>query len=181
MHVNTLKKIYTTLDKIIQNKWIVSETVTILGHTVTINSEVSIDRDFDIELHYPSLDMDKDATKFFDELYRVFDMELCNTNYVSDLKYDQEDGISKSLTINKLILIERRFLFECFFTTENNLRPFDEVKELYKLKDVEKKVVTVPLSKQYEALIEKGKPVRVGCQNIPIDIVRQIITEYDKL
>lgn len=179
----TLKKYYDLF-----KQWSTGEQhkkeVTILDHKVTLLYTISIDNSLSFDCEINDIELDKTSKKFFDRCCDVFGCGLYDSSCVQDLCYTISNGLDKKLQPLRATLSAygpRKKFYDIMFDRNGQLRSFDEVKLLYKNRDVVQPRVQVSISSNYTAVIEKGKNIQVGCQSIPIETVKKIVEEYEKI
>jgi len=183
MKLDTLKLLHDIYAKYSRTKWLIKESATLLGHTVTIEYMLH----HPLDETYAHLDINdiiipKASRKFFDQLESVYGTSLEESEWAGDVQYDRNDLYEAELKFFHDLRLpkETRDYIKSIFFKNDKLQSWKNVEKEYDPTGTSS-VVTIRISSDYSAVLRKGQSIEVGCQRIPIDTIRKIVETYDNL
>lgn len=185
MKLEQLQNLYNLYAKHEKAKWKVKKEATLLGHKLTFV--------FSIESYFrsgynPDISLDdtiipKASKKFFDELESTLGVDISDNDLVYELISELEDEINDELKpfidLN-LSTSVKNYVTGIFYNKNGNIKAWTTVVKDYKEPVVNE--IRVVLSPSYTAVVKRtNNIIDVGCQRIPINIVRDIVTAWETL
>src|SRR6478735_7757283 len=186
MKIELLKQLYALYVKYEKMHWSIKRPYTLLGHNITLVYSIDeyITAYSSPDIVWEDIIIPKASKKFFNEIERAFGIELNDAEFVSDEAYEIEQELNKELEpirALRLTSAERQTIHNFLYDHNGKLKTWKVIESTYKEDSPLDKVISIRLSSDYNAVVKKNKPVEVGCQRIPIETIRKIVEEYDKL
>lgn len=181
MNPELLKQVYDVFAKFEKVKWKITRKTTLLGKDINIIIDIqNFIHENHVSINIDDIKMDKATEKFFDEVERSIGICMGDFDFMSDFIFELEKELVNEYSFIFDIKRDIRSYMSDVFYSRQTLNPWKVVSKEY---DYNNKPAweTIKISSDYSATIIKGKPVEVGCQRIPIDIIRRIVEIYDNL
>jgi len=187
MKLELLQQIYNLFAKYHKAKWSFKREETLLGKKITMiyvidNFLTNFTAYGNNEgLMVEETKLDKAATKFFDEIELATGQNFDDFEFIREVYYDVESEICDEFRFFRDLKLSKEMMNYIYnlFVVGGKLQSWKNVEKIYN-PNFKIKVTSIRVG-DYDAILTKGKPVKVGCQSIQIDTIRALVKAYDEL